>query len=255
MIIDGNAFLGFWPFEVLACTTPAALAQRLRRLGIERALVSPVEAIFYKEPQEANEALVRRLRRYPQLLPVAVLNPRLPNWEESLRRNLDRHHVKAVKLHPNYHQYSLQARAAQAMLRALAEAGLPVIVQLQMEDARTHHPLVKVPPVVATEVLERTRSLADLKLILGAATIGDLAANKTEIAARPNVAIDISWLEQMDCMQRVLELVDAGRLLFGTHQPFFYPECAVFKVNEGKLSASVRQAILADNARRVFRLP
>jgi len=252
MKIDANAFLGSWPFEPLPNSTPAGLSGKMRKLGIDAALASPVEGVFYKDPQEANEALARAIRRYDNLHLAAVVNPLLPHWEECLVRNREAHRAKAVKLHPNYHQFSLSDASAQALLARMASRRMPLMVQLQMEDARTHHPLAQVPPHAAADALAATRPFPRLPVVLGAVTLADLTANRDEISARANLFVDISWLECMDCMRQVLTLVDHRKLLFGTHQPFFYPESGLRKVEEGQLSASVRRAIFAENAARVF---
>lgn len=252
MIIDVNAFVGHWPFERLPNAEPAALARHLKKCGIGKALVSPIEGIFYKSPQDANEQMFEQLRRCPRLLPVAVADPTAPGWEAHLRRNVEVYRVRAAKLHPNYHGYALAAPEAQALLRVADALRLPLIVQLQMEDQRTHAPLVKVPPVDPAEVIRALPADMTSHVILGGLMLGDLNRLAAEIAKRPNVYVELSWVETMDCLATVLKALDAGRLLFATHLPLFYAECALAKVKEGRLASTTEKAILAGNAQRVF---
>ncbi|OGV63331.1 MAG: hypothetical protein A3K19_21855 [Lentisphaerae bacterium RIFOXYB12_FULL_65_16] len=254
MIIDINAFSGHWPFERLPNTEPVALARHLRSHGIGKALVSPIEGIFYKSPQDANEQMFGQLRRCPRLLPVAVADPTAPCWEAHLRRNVEAHRIRAAKLHPNYHGYGMAAPETQALLRVADALRLPLIVQLQMEDQRTHSPLMKVPPVDPAAVLKALPAEMTSPVILGGLMLGDLNRLAVEIAKRPNVYVELSWLEVMDCMATVLKAIDASRLLFATHLPFFFAECALAKIREGRLPRKVETAILAGNARRVFEL-
>ena len=59
-MIDINAFAGPWPFRALPATLPADVATMLQEAGIARALVSSLEALFFEDPQIANERLAAR---------------------------------------------------------------------------------------------------------------------------------------------------------------------------------------------------
>ena len=52
-----------------------------------------------------------------------------------------------IQLHPNYHAYDLAGGEAAALLQRAQDAGLPVRVATGLEDPRTQHWLVQVPPV------------------------------------------------------------------------------------------------------------
>jgi predicted TIM-barrel fold metal-dependent hydrolase len=112
--------------------------------------------------------------------------------------------------------------------------------------------LVKVPPVDPAEVLKALPEKMTSPVILGGLMLGDLARLAADIVKRPNVYVEISWLETMDCMAAALKALDASRLLFATHLPFFYAECALAKIKEARLPRAVEAAILAGNAHRVF---
>ncbi len=252
MIIDVNAFCGHWPFERLPRAEPGALAKRLRQCGIGKALVSPLEGIFYKSPQDANEAMFEAIRRHPNLLPVAVVDPTGPCWRKHMARNVKVHGARAVKLHPNYHGYTLDQAPARELLESAAALKVPVIVQLQMEDARAQHSLARMPPVDPAQALKALPPDLAVPVILGGLKLSDLIRLSQPISAHPRLYVEISWFDRMDCMAAALETIPADRLLFATHQPLFYPECALAKVREGQLSPRLENAVFFANARRLF---
>ena len=55
---DANTWTGRWPFAFIEEHTPRSLAAHLRRQGIGRALVSPLDAVFAPEPGPANYQLL-----------------------------------------------------------------------------------------------------------------------------------------------------------------------------------------------------
>lgn len=252
MIIDSNAFIGHWPFERLAEADPAGLSRRLRREGIARALVSPINGLFYRSIQDANEALFNDVRCYPRLLPVAVADPTESGWSEYLQRNVEVYGIRAVKLHPNYHGYRMADSSAQHLLALADDLHLPVIIQIQVEEERTQHPRLRVPPADPTEILAALPPDAHTPVILGGLRFYDLMRLAGAIIANPLVHVDIAWLDLMDVLTVVLESIPFKRLLFATHQPLFYPGCALAKVREARLPRRAEDAILSGNARRLF---
>ena len=79
-MIDVNAYAGPWPFRALPAMLPAEVAVTLQDAGVARALVSSLEALFFEDPQVANERLADRLPPEGMLMACAVVNPMLSNW-------------------------------------------------------------------------------------------------------------------------------------------------------------------------------
>lgn len=250
-MIDCNVLLGSWPFRPLPATTASGLVRLLRKDGIAQALVSPVEGIFYVDPQPANEAHFAALRPQPALLPVAVINPTLPNWEESLRRCRERMAV-GIKLHPNYHGYDLKGEAAGALLTAAAKAGLPVILQMRVHDMRAQHPLMQVPDVPMGDALAAARQVPGAKFVAGGAKWGEVAGKEADILACPNLSVEVSQVEHWEGIRGLIRRGLAERLLFGSFAPLFYPKSAVLKLQEAALTPDEREMIVRKNAVGVF---
>ena len=250
MIIDINTFIGHWQFRHLPAATPAELWTLLNNFDIDRALVSPIEGIFYEDPQIANEALASQLNNHSGLLHAAVLNPTLANWQRSLRQCCEDYHIRAVKLHPNYHTYKLEDTAAREMIAAVGSENLPVIIQLRVQDVRSHHPLMQVPDVKVADAIAAASALPKVNIVLGGIKWGE--ANTAEIKTLPNLWLDISQMETMDGLRRIIDSCGPERLLFGTHAPFFYIRSTIIKLDEAQLSDEERECITRRNAEQLF---
>ncbi len=265
-MIDVNVFAGYWPFRRLIESSFARiLSDFLREQGILCALMSPMEAVFCDDPQVANIALhdelpIYRQEGYPELFadtfPAFVLNPMLRHWQQSLRACCDKFEFKAraFKLHPNYHSYHLSDRAARELLIACGQTGRPVIVQMRMQDTRSHHPLMQVPDVDINEVLEAAAATPQTQFVIGGIKWGEASGKANDINALPNVWLDISQCEVVDVLRRLIRLFGAKKLLFGTHAPFFYVKSALLKLEEARLTEEERALITERNARELFKL-
>ncbi|MFH1567710.1 MAG: hypothetical protein ABIL09_06875, partial [Gemmatimonadota bacterium] len=143
MLIDVNVSLGHWPFQKLRPQTAGELAAHLAAEGIDRALVSPVEAALHPDPHEYNEPLLEQVAGEPRLRPVPVINPALPGWRGRLAAYGDAG-VPAVKVHPNYHLYSLDHPEMGALGAALSERGLPLLLQMRLEDERNQYAALQI---------------------------------------------------------------------------------------------------------------
>lgn len=251
-MIDINAFAGPWPFRALPATLPADVATMLQEAGIARALVSPLEALFFEDPHIANERLAARLQPDGILLPCAAINPTLANWERSLRVSQEEIGARAVVLHPNYHCYDLESDPARALLAAAGEAGLPVIIQLRMQDLRSQHPLCKVPDVSVGKAVNAAEAAPGTRVILGGIRFAEVSAQAARIRALPNVWIELSQVEHVDGLRKAISAIGADRILLGTGAPLFNVRSSLLKLEEGRLSDQERAAITRQNARELL---
>jgi len=251
-MMDVNAYVGNWPFRPLPNSTPEGLLALLNAEGIGQALVSPIEGIFYDEPQLANGKLHEALQDFPDLIQVAVLNPKLPNWRKSLDTCCEKYRVRAIKLHSNYHHYDLKSDDAGSLFKAVGERGIPIIIQLRVQDVRAQNPLGSAPDVKFADAISAARSHPDTKFVIGAIRWGEAHGKAKEIMELPNLWMDISNIEYTDCLRKTIQVFGTRQLLFGTHAPFFVPRSAVLKLREAELSDNERKTITSGNACVVF---
>ena len=109
----------------------------------------------------------------------------------------------------------------------------------------------QVPDVDLGEVLDLARICPQATLIVAAAKWGE--AQRVLQAARdlPCLYLEISHLEYVDGLHRIVEQYGSDRLLLGTHAPLFTPAAARLKVETARLTPVDREAILQGNALRL----
>ena len=104
MIIDVNAYLGHWPFRQLRHNTASGLLKLMDKNGIDKAIVSSINAIFYKNCHSGNEELAAETKAHrDRLIPFATLNPEYPGWEDDLKHCHEDFGMTGLRLLPHYH--------------------------------------------------------------------------------------------------------------------------------------------------------
>ena len=139
MTIDTNAYLSRWPFRRLAGDNPSALVSHMREQGVTEAWVGSFDGLLHRDVGGVNARLADDCRNFGNgmLVPFGTINPKLPDWQEDLRRCRELHRMPGIRLHPNYHGYSLVDPEFSDVLRRASAAGMIVQLAVQMEDERT----------------------------------------------------------------------------------------------------------------------
>jgi predicted TIM-barrel fold metal-dependent hydrolase len=260
---DANSWLGEWPSRRLNGSPPPArdqlVAQRLRqmdRLGIARAAVSLLESAWLKDAGVANAELHALAGGLPErFFPVYTLDPTFPTWREHLARCRQEYGLApgsgAIRLLPGYHGYQLEA--AGACLDELIALDLPVVLTLQLEDARMHHPGMQVPDLSPAAAAGALRRWPAARWVVANAITNQILAIHRELAGEglpPRAWFDIARVQgPVDCVRLLCDQVGAGRLLFGTNAPLHVPESPIMELADARLPAEDDAAIRRDNAR------
>jgi len=249
-LIDTNISLGRWPFRRLPLDDTSALLAKLRANGVTQAWAGSYDALLHKDISAVNARLAEECARHGEgvLLPFGALNPTLPDWEEDLRRCIEVHKMRGVRLHPNYHGFKLADPVFERVLQLASERELIVQIAVSMEDERTLHPLVNVPPT-------DTAPLAPLLGKFPRARVQLLNAFRTlrgaplQALAKAGARFEISTLESVAGVGKMLAEIDPATLLFGSGAPFYYFESAKLKLKESSLTDAQLSALSAENAR------
>jgi predicted TIM-barrel fold metal-dependent hydrolase len=253
MIIDVNANLSRWPFRRLRGDDTPELVAMLRARGVGQAWVASFDGLLHKDIGGVNERLASECRRFGDgfLLPFGTVNPKLPDWEEDLRRCALVHRMPGIRLHPNYHNYPLDDPEFAKLLRGAAGRGLAVQLALKMEDDRTQHPLLRVPPVDASGLVDLIAGIPGLRLMILNGP-GPLSRDAVPKLAAAGVSFDIAMLEGILGVSRMIEQIGLEHVLFGSHFPFFTWESARLKITESGLEEAGERAVCSANAQRLL---
>jgi hypothetical protein len=253
VIIDTNVNLSRWPFRRLAGDEPADLVARLRRQNVTQAWTGSFDGIFHKDIAAANVRLANECRTYGQglLLPFGSVNPKLPDWQEDLRRCQDDHNMMGIRLHPNYHGYDLKDLVFAELLTLATKRGLVVELALCMEDERTQHPLMRMPPVDVTPLAELVKTIPKVRLVI-LNCYPQLRFDLQQVARAGEVYFDLSMVEGVGGVARFIETVSEKKVLFGSHYPLFYFESALLKIQESGLTEAQKKLVFEENARNLL---
>jgi predicted TIM-barrel fold metal-dependent hydrolase len=252
--IDVNVHVFRLPFRRLPLDDTPALVAKLRALGVKQAWAGSFDALLHRDVAAVNTRLTEdcRTRGDGVLIPFGAVNPQLPDWEEDLRRCREVHRMPGVRLYPNYHGYKLDDPLFARLLELATNVGLLVQMCVSMEDERTQHPLVRVPPVDVKPLADLLVKIPTARVMLLNAVRGPRTGPASLLAKTPQVSFDIATLESAGGVATLLGHVPAERIVFGTHAPFNYPEAAVLKMKESALDAEVAGKISSANASRLI---
>lgn len=249
-LIDTNVSLGRYPFRRLPLDETPALVAKLRANGVTQAWAGSFDALLHKDIAAVNARLADECARCSEgmLIPFGALNPMLPAWEEDLRRCCELHKMPGIRLHPNYHVYKLGDPIFERVLQLASERSLVVQIAVIMEDERTLHPLVNVPPTDTAPLIPLMKKFPHARVQLLNAFRTSRGKPVLDLAAS-GVRFEIAMLEGVAGVGKLLAEIEPARLLFGSHAPFFYFESAKLKLHESTLSGMQLAAVSAENAR------
>ena len=144
--IDTNAYLGRWPFRRLPCDETPRLLERLDRHGVTQAWVGSLEGVFHRDLGGVNLRLADECRQHAgRLVPFGSVNPKLPDWQEDVRRCADQCGTcRASGCIPTTTGTPWPIRYSPRFSEAADERGLIVQLVVRMDDPRVQHPLVPV---------------------------------------------------------------------------------------------------------------
>ena len=246
MIIDLHAHLGHYPFRRIRHNTTSGLLELMARWQIDRAVVSSLNSVFYRNVHEGN----RELRDSSQaaagrLIPLATINPMYSGWEHDLDEAVLGWGWKAVYLVPSHHRYRLTDEAGQNVLARCAQRRVPVVLPQRLEDRRQQHWMDAALDLSFTEVAEAVRPLPELKVVL----LNWIGLDGRQIRSQglgDRVLIDMTRLS-VTVGQQLPQLIDSlgiGAIGFGTHMPMAYPGPAFVKLQiRGFLTDAERERV------------
>ena len=255
--IDTNVTLFQWPFRRFPLDATDRLLKKMDQHGIVQAWAGSFEGILQRDIRSVNDRLAQECARHPgRFVPFGTINPTLPGWEADIQYCHEHHRMRGIRLHPNYHGYTLKDPRFAGLLALATERGLVVQLAVVLEDTRTHHPMTVAPDVDLAPLPDILAAILKARLVLLNSVNNTAKALTSPLFKRlfetSGVYYDISRVEGVAAVGNMMRQFPSDRVLFGTHAPFFIYESAVIKLYEADLSDAEIHAIATVNPQRVL---
>ena len=240
---DCNCFTGNWPFFKVRYNTVEKIQSLHQRIGIIGGFISACEAIFYQDPYEAEADLAKELEGTPYHQAM-ILNPTLPGWKADLKRCVETLHIKAVRLMPTYHKYSLTDPILDEVCEAVKAYGLPLLLTLRLRDERCMYMFQ--PDFVNKDDLAAFLSKhKDVVTLLTDASAYELELLSSVFAERENLFADCSGLKDglfaADNAYRAI----GDKLVYGSAAPLLEMQASFYNITMSPLDEDVKTKILS----------
>jgi predicted TIM-barrel fold metal-dependent hydrolase len=228
-LIDAHTVFGFWPVEKVDLSVDT-LQAAMRARSVARSLAYSAKALFY-DAGEGNDDTVSVCSQRPELLPVAVLDPRAyPACLEEARKRLSQG-VRVFRLFPDQHGYPIDFAPAAELLEELA-GQVVIVATRRMGTATALARLLGDFGCRAILELESGELLGEALAALRRCSCLELTTRGTEAAG---------------ALEAAVAAAGAARLVFASGSPLHSLGGALMSVQFAALSEGDRAAILGDN--------
>jgi predicted TIM-barrel fold metal-dependent hydrolase len=215
--------------------------ERMRRYHIRNMVVSSTLALSY-DVREGNQQVVDAVARHSELLGYAVLDPHdVTGAAEELARCLRHDGVVGVKLHPRLSGKPTGSDQFAALFEQIAPYRCPVLIHNDGAD-------------YAAAILQLARAHPQLPIIIahaGPSRPDEAAFNAA--AQAENLYLEFATtFPWRGAVRRAIETAGVERVLFGSDFPLIDPGYVLGHYQEAALSDDEQQAIMWQNAEKLF---
>lgn len=217
--------------------------------GIKRALVSH-GTCEDSGPFPGNEVLLSEIEGHERLVPCWVVLPNhtgeLGNLRDFIRNMLNKN-VKAVKIYPDRHQFSLSEWCSGELFSLLEEHHIPLLLDFNIVHYSEAKYKIRWNDIY--EICKNHKNLPIILLRIG----GGVNRNLFPLLGLfENLYIDISYYNVNNIIETICDRFGAHRLLFGTGLPIFSPAAPVSMLMYSAISMSEKRLIGSENLERLL---
>lgn len=234
MIIDGFTLFGSWPglpYEHSA----EELISGLERFKIDRACTISSQSIFF-HADDGNRTTQQVCENSTRLVAIGAADPRVDGIAQL--EYCREHKFRMMALFPNTQQWSLDNITIKPLLKAISEAGMPLIIEAKNDGdvSRIFNLVADLPlPVIFHEVSLQTLSEAIAVL-----------------RSRPDTYLGTRLLCGADTIEILVDEFGADRLIFTSRYPISCFSSAFLTATYAKIDDAARQAIMGGNIARLI---
>jgi predicted TIM-barrel fold metal-dependent hydrolase len=220
--------------------------------GIDKAMVSSINSIFYKNCHSGNEELANETRAHrDRLIPFATLNPKYPRWQDDLKQCREDFGMAGLRLFPHYHAYKLTDKISLEMIQRAADMGMPLSIPIRVVDRRQRHWLDNVADITISDIGSAMSKCPQAKFIIlnGRGFQHSVLVRDKKLRAR-NFLIGISRMSVVlqEDIPKLISALGPSKLAFETGMPFKYPAPVLLKMQMLDASEQVKDKIRWENA-------
>jgi len=260
MLIDANMVIGHYPFRKSENKTAAELVKLMDQYSVDKAVVSSLNGIYYRDVMEGNYELLDEIAPFKdRLIPACVINPVYADVLTDLNTCL-KLGFRAIRLFPRQHGYPLDGPEAVAVLKAAAEYNLPVQLPVYLDDPRGRHPMDYMDPIGVDEIVNAAMLSLDTDIMINNGNHQSFAPKLSCLIRKGRICYDIG---RTDCMNQtsfteLLEAAGADHIVFGTGAPLQYIAVQQVKLafmsRTAGLNEQQLEKIKSENAKEFFHL-
>lgn len=218
----------------------AELAAAMERSGISDALVYHVLGKEYS-PATGNQLILDEVREHPNLHPCwCVLPPHTGETPQlaELAGMMRAEGVRAVRVFPKTHNWSLAEWSAGELLSTLEEHAIPLFIDFAETSCDQVYALCEKHPRLPVVLAGAPFRLSRLVYAL--------------LAMTTNLYIELSAFQLHHGIEDLCARFGARRLLFGTSAPHFNPAPSVMAVKYAGISEEEKALIASGNLQRLL---
>ncbi len=243
-VYDAHGHMGFHSSIYMSHASPETMVRHLRRAGA-KLIFTHHYALFDRAFRNAQ--CVDIARRFPDDLRVYMaVNPHCPeNVEEDLALyDSWRPYVCGLKFLADYHHVPVTDPRYAKALEFANSRGLPVLF----------HTWGNSPNNGPAQLLELTKRYPDIVYLFGHSFYGSWkGVEKLRAEAPATCYFELTSIPgQAGHLERLVSIVGADRMVFGTDLPWFDEFQGIGGVLCADISDDAKKAILHDNAIRIF---
>ncbi len=253
-IVDTSLFVGDCPFRDIPSSAEDLEALR-ERAQIDRAVATGFRSMFYYDPVDA---LARDLAEFEPLSEWlgfwAVVNPEYPQIDRQVSGAAESDRVVGIRLFPTLHHYALDSDRCLEVLRAAADAGLPVNVTARLFDGRVAPRMVDQGEVDREGLMAFLEKASEATVVLSMFFFNELQPLKIDRSATPNVYADVGCSKPGSAtLDNLGDGFPLDRVIYGSGAPLYYWGGSRLALEGCRLNAETKAAILGGTAREVLR--
>lgn len=284
-IIDTYVYLGRWPHQRLAADEPGELMAMLRRNHISCAWVGSFDGLFHKDVAGVNERLAKmctvlqvvglptdsHARRSksgdssaappkrdpftPRLIPLGSVNPTLPDWEEDVRRCHESFKMPGIRLHPNYHGYTLDDPRFGRLLEIASDRGLVVQLVARMDETRHRFLNPQSERVDLKPLAALIGKFPRLRLVVSNGHSSSDDAGTNALLEMEQLYFDFGRASTVTEIRQLMEKASPNRVVFGSCAPLHSFEPMLIRMRDLISDIDALRAVAYANASRLLPLP